>query len=84
MVAAQIAERLIDENELWHAGPCDNINSMIPDCGKRRRPAPWLPALSLLLAVLPAALLPGTAHAAATAYLPLNLAPEMESRIERC
>ncbi len=52
---------------------------MIPDCGKGRGPAPWLAALSLLLAVL----LPGQAGAGATAYLPLDLAPEMESRIER-
>lgn len=57
---------------------------MILDCGKGRGPARGLPALSLLLAfVLPAAVLPEPACAAVSAYLPLNLAPEMESRIER-
>lgn len=63
---------------------------MIPVCGKGRGPARWLPALSLPSApallwalLLPAALLPGAAHAGVSAYLPLDLAPEVELRVER-
>jgi hypothetical protein len=60
---------------------------MIPDFGKGRGPAPWLPsslpAVLLLAVLLLAAVLPVTAHAAVTAYLPLDLSPEVESRIER-
>ena len=78
VMTAQILERVVDENELWHGGACDIINSMTPDPGNGRHGPARLSAL-LLLALITS----GRAVAGVSAYLPLSLAPEVEARIER-
>ncbi len=78
VVTAQILERVVDENELWHGGACDIINSMTPDSGNGRHGPARLSVL-LLLALITS----GRAVAGVSAYLPLSLAPEVEARIER-